>query len=268
MSAIVDAADADATVDELLRNRAVVVACDFDGTLAGIVDDPDAAAPVDGAVDALRALAELCPVAVVSGRGLDDVRSRIGLDGIWYAGSHGFELCDSAGVRHDHPDAETGAGHLDAAKNAVDRLVAATPGTSVEHKPYAIAVHHRGVDPDTADELAAAVDAIAADHEGLRISGGRAVIELRPDIDWDKGRALEWIVDQLGADEATRVVFAGDDLTDEDALAVVAVDGLGIVVRHGEHGDRESYAHLAVDSPAALVTLLEQIAQTLRGRGR
>lgn len=264
MSAIVDAADAGATLDDLLRNRRVVVACDFDGTLAEIVDDPDAAAPVDGAVDALRSLADVCPVAVVSGRGLDDVRGRIGLDGIWYAGSHGFELCDSDGVRHDHPDAAAGAGHLDAAKDDVDRLVADTPGTAAEYKPYAIAVHHRGVDPDTADELAAAVDSIAAGHEGLRVSGGRAVIELRPDIDWDKGRALEWIVDQLGAGEATRVVFAGDDLTDEDALAAVAADGLGIVVRHGEHGDRQSYAHLAVGSPTALVTVLERIARTLR----
>ena len=81
---------------------------DFDGTLSEIVSDPDAATLVDGAAEALENLAARCPVAILSGRDLADIRDRVGMPGIWYAGSHGFELIGPDGSHH-HNDAAAAA---------------------------------------------------------------------------------------------------------------------------------------------------------------
>ncbi|MFZ1177692.1 MAG: trehalose-phosphatase, partial [Mycobacterium sp.] len=83
--------DASQALGEIAARRPAVF-FDFDGTLSDIVNDPDAARPVAGATEALEKLAAQCPVAVLSGRDLADVTTRVGVPGIWYAGSHGFEL--------------------------------------------------------------------------------------------------------------------------------------------------------------------------------
>ena len=75
---------------------------DYDGTLSPIVSDPSAATLVDGAAEALELVAAVCPVAVLSGRDLADIRSRVGIPGIWYAGSHGFELTGPDGTYHEN----------------------------------------------------------------------------------------------------------------------------------------------------------------------
>ena len=89
----------------LTTERQPAVFYDFDGTLSEIVEDPDAARLVDGAADALTSLSAACPVAILSGRDLADVRERIGLPGLWYAGSHGFELTGPDGAHHENPEA-------------------------------------------------------------------------------------------------------------------------------------------------------------------
>ena len=89
----------------LVADRHPAVFFDFDGTLSQIVENPDSARLVDGAADALTSLRTACPVAILSGRDLADVRDRIGLPGIWYAGSHGFELTGPDGTHHQNPEA-------------------------------------------------------------------------------------------------------------------------------------------------------------------
>src|ERR1700726_2405549 len=95
--------DAGQALDSLTDRRPAVF-YDFDGTLSDIVDDPDAARPVAGAAEALQKLAAQCPVAVLSGRDLADVTKRLGVPGIWYAGSHGFELTAPDGTHHQNAD--------------------------------------------------------------------------------------------------------------------------------------------------------------------
>lgn len=247
----------------LVRNRRPVLCFDFDGTLAAIVDDPDAAVLVDGARTVLARLAAACPVAVISGRDLDDVRRRVALDGLWYAGNHGFELQGPHGEDHEHGAARNALPALEhAAADLQDRL-ARIPGAMMERKRFAITVHHRNVDEDRVGDVVAAVDDIGSRHDGLRVTRGRRVTELRPDLAWDKGRALAWLLERVVADEATLPVYAGDDLTDEDALEVVRAVGLGIVVRSGEHGDRPTAAHVAVDDPEELCRLLERLANLM-----
>jgi alpha,alpha-trehalase len=263
LSAVPEARESLDEIRARLVGRPVVVFLDFDGTLSPIVDHADQARPAPAARSTVERLGVVCPVAVISGRDLRDVRDRLGVEGIWYAGSHGFELEGPDGERHQEDAAEDALPALDDAEAELRRRLEGIPGAAVERKRFSLAAHYRRVEEERVGEVVDAVEQIAGNHAGLRSTGGRRVAELRPDLDWDKGRAVGWLMERLSPAEGSVPVYAGDDLTDEDALDAVRVDGLGIVVRSDEHGDRLTSAHVAVDDPEQLCWLLEQIADLL-----
>jgi trehalose 6-phosphate phosphatase len=254
-----------------LTARRPAVFFDFDGTLSDIVDDPDAARPVPGAVEALQKLAAHCPVAVLSGRDLADVTARLGLPGIWYAGSHGFELTAPDGTHHQNDAAAAAIPVLEQAAAELRERLGSIPGVMVEHKRFGVAVHYRNAARDRVGEVAAAVRA-AGRRDGLRVTTGREVIELRPDLDWDKGKTLRWVIDHLrdaGAEAGPGPlvpIYLGDDITDEDAFDAVRQDGVPILVRHNEDGDRTTAALFALDSPARVSEFTERLARQLAVR--
>src|SRR5215207_1611957 len=196
MSSLPNALDSYGQLIGVVAGRDPFVCLNFDGTLSEIVSDPDAATLVDGAAEALENLAAQCPVAILSGRDLADVRDRVGLPGIWYAGSHGFEMIGPDGSHHHNDAAAAAVPVLErAAAELRDELIQIA-GARVEHKRYAVAVHYRNAAPDRVGEIVAATHRHGQRH-GLRVTGGRKVVELRPDIDWDKGTALAWIRDRI-----------------------------------------------------------------------
>lgn len=258
--------DALTALDDLAARRPAVF-FDFDGTLSEIVSEPDAATPVAGATEALRQLAARCPVAVLSGRDLADVTKRVGVQGIWYAGSHGFELTAPDGTHHQNDDAAAAIPVLDAAAGELRERLGTIPGVVVEHKRFGVAAHYRNAARDRVGEVAAAVRA-AGRRDGLRVTTGREVIELRPDLDWDKGKTLRWVLDHLtgsGSDPRTPV-YLGDDITDEDAFDAVRDGGVPILVRHYEDGDRATAARFALDSPAQATEFTARLARRLSGQ--
>jgi alpha,alpha-trehalase len=267
MSRIADALQAYGQVKELVAIRRPVVFLDFDGTLSEIVDDPDSASLVDGADEALRALAASCPVAVISGRDLDDVRKRVKVDGVWYAGSHGLELVAPDGTHHENAAAAGVAGSLARAAGRLAETLRNVPGIMVERKRFAIAVHYRNAAGKDIDRATVAARELGR-REGLRVTPGRKVIQLRPNIDWDKGTTLNWLLQRIvGGDDADRgallPIYIGDDITDEDAFDAVQFDGVGIVVRHDEDGDRPSGAPFSLESPTAVAEFVRLLAKDL-----
>lgn len=263
LSEVPDAFDSWSDLVGVVRTRPTAVFVDFDGTLSPVVDDPGAAALVEGTASVLRRLARQCPVAVVSGRDLADVRDRVGVEEIWYAGSHGFELSGPGGDLHGLEEARTARPALHEAADEVERRLATVPGVVVERKAFALAVHHRKVDEDRVDEVLAVVDDVGRRHAGLRLTHGRRVVELRPDLDWDKGAALQWLLERILPAPTALPLYIGDDLTDEDALEALRTTGIGIVVRNPELGDRPTAAHFAVDGPEEVRRLLERLADEL-----
>lgn len=255
-----------------LADRRPAVFFDFDGTLSGIVDDPDAARPVAGATEALEKLAARCPVAVLSGRDLADVAERVGVPGIWYAGSHGFELTAPDGTHHQNDAAAAAIPVLEQAAAQLRDQLGGIPGVVVEHKRFGVAVHYRNAERDRVGEVLAAVRA-AGRRDALRVTTGREVIELRPDLDWDKGKTLRWVIDHLrqaGSGSLTPV-YLGDDITDEDAFDAVRdgdVQGVPILVRHSDDGDRATAALFALDSPARAAEFTDRLADLLPGSQR
>jgi trehalose 6-phosphate phosphatase len=259
------ALDRPGELGELLRGRRPALFLDYDGTLTPIVDRPEDAllAPATRAV--IEDLATRCPVAVVSGRDLADVRALVGIDGIVYAGSHGFDILGADGSSQQRgreflPD-------LDAAERELRPRLADVPGAKVERKAFALAAHYRLVEPALAPAVEAAVAEVAAAFPRLRRTGGKKVFELRPAVEWDKGKALLWLLEVLGLDGPEHLpVYVGDDETDEDAFEAIADRGLGVVVR-GEGDDRTTAARYALRDPAEARGFLELLASLAEGQG-
>ena len=134
---------------------------------------------------------------------------------------------------------------LERAAAELSHGLAAIPGVRVEHKRFAVAVHYREVAPERVGEIVAAAHQLGA-RDGLRVTSGRMLVELRPDLDWDKGTTLAWIRDRIDPSGALLPIYIGDDLTDEDAFDAVTFDGIGIVVGHDEDGDRKTAAHFTL----------------------
>lgn len=254
-------------LDQIVPNDkdAAAVFLDYDGTLTPIVADPDAAVLSHSMRDTLRCLAGLCRVAVLSGRDLADVRQRVGLEDIWYAGSHGFDIAGPGVEGKQHQQGSDYVPALNAAEKSLRNELARVDGCLVERKRFSIATHYRNVAAQDVPVVQRAVERAGAAHQELRLSRGKKVFELQPDIDWGKGRALRWVMRALSLDPNRAVpVYIGDDETDEDAFREVAARGIGILVAADEpHRTEASYR---LDDPAAVEEFLRRFADRLERR--
>ena len=233
-----------------------VVFLDYDGTLTPIVARPELATLSDGMRETVGRLAARLPVAVVSGRDVAVVADLVGIDGTAYVGSHGLDI---TGFRAGEPRLELAREflpQLDAAERELRRATAAIAGVLVERKRFSVATHVRLAAPAARGAVESIVEQVGRAHPSLRRERGKMVFELRPDIDWDKGRAVCWLLDALGRDPSS-ALFIGDDLTDETAFRALAGRGLGIVV---SEMDRPTAADLRLAGPAAVQELLGRLA--------
>lgn len=267
MSNLPDALAHFTEVVDRISGRQMAVFFDFDGTLSPIVEQPETAALTGGAAQALESLSHRCPVGVLSGRDLGDVRERVGVPGLWYAGSHGFETASPDGTRHRNETAAQAIPLLHQAALELTERLAPSLGVVVEHKRYAVAVHYRNASTDATAPVTAAARDIGR-RLGLRVTSGRKVVELRPDVDWDKGRTLNWIAGQISDDRRVLPIFLGDDLTDEDGFDAVHDDGLGVVVRHDEDGDRATNARFSLDDPDHVRQFIDRLIELSDRDGR
>lgn len=249
----------DAALDRLAAAPRLLVALDFDGTLAPEVDDPlDARALPEAAaaLDALRALPETI-VALVSGRSLESL-AHVGQQppDTPLVGSHGLEVRLGAGAVEPAVDAAD-RDRVDALRAALSPLVDAVDGAWIEDKPAGFAVHTRVVDAVAADRLQRDVrERASALDAQLTVRDGKNVVEFAV-RDATKGDGLRILRERLGVDA---VLFAGDDVTDEDALRTLGEHDLGIKV-----GAAASAAAHRVADPAAMAALLGDLAVRRRG---
>lgn len=236
-----------------------LVVLDYDGTLAEIAPRPELAALDPATREALAALSERAPVAVLSGRALDDVAERVGLPSLVYAGCHGLEI-RGPGLEFVHPEAAAFAPEVDAAAALFEMALAGIDGAIVEHKGLAVAVHHRLVDPAHHRDVEAAVARVAGAHPVLSHKRGKMVDELVAGVAWDKGKALGFLREALAPDRF--VIFVGDDRTDEDAFAAIEGEGAAVIVAEAP---RETAARYQLPNPAAVRALLVRLARSRSG---
>jgi trehalose 6-phosphate phosphatase len=244
------------------RTGRLVLLLDFDGTLAPIVARPELAAMPDTTRRALDRLLAMPGVeaAVVSGRGMADARERAGIPGIAYAGNHGMEI-HGPGIDRVHPEAAAARPLLERAAGELRRALEAIPGAWVEDKQLTLSVHHRQTPPERLPEVQAIVRRVAGGLEGVHLTEGKQVLEVRPNVDWNKGKAVLFLLEQMRPPAGAPILYFGDDRTDEDAfraLAAHSASAEGVLVADPlpEHTAATSY----VRTPAEVGEVLAALA--------
>jgi trehalose 6-phosphate phosphatase len=239
---------------QLARTPRLLVACDYDGTLSPIVEDPEKARPQLESVGALRSLAGLheTTTAVISGRALRDLATMSRLPAeVHLVGSHGSEfdigfvhsLNGPARELHNRVEAE------------LYRLTEGEPGVHLEVKPASVAVHVRRADPEVATRVVEAVRNGPCTWEGIQVTEGKAVVELAV-VQTDKGHALDVLRHQVGA---TAAIFVGDDVTDEKAFARLSGPDLGVKV-----GPGQTLAQYHIEDTTSVATMLAFLLEERR----
>lgn len=255
--------EAPGITDVLSDASGLLVGVDFDGTLAPIEADPRAPLATSENRRALRRLAAhpATVVAVVSGRALDDLRPRVGVEDIVYAGNHGLEV-DRGGKPRVHERARELSGLVDRACRVVEQTAGPGSGVRVEHKGLTATIHHREAGEATRRRVREELEALAAEHpDGLRLSGGKANDELRPAVDRDKGTALADLADD--APDGWAALYLGDDETDEDAFAELADRPRAAGIHVGTRPD--TAAGYRLNDQALVAPFLNALAAEIHG---
>jgi alpha,alpha-trehalase len=251
-------------VDEIRKkaqNKKVAVFLDYDGTLTPIVDSPDRAVLSERMRRTVAELAEICTVGVISGRDLRDVQKMVGIEGIFYAGSHGFDIAGPGGRQKEFQPATDFLPPLEEAEALLKGKLKGIEGTLLERKKFSIAVHYRKVREAEVGRVEEAVDQVLSQFDRLRKSHGKKVYELQPKIDWHKGKALLWVLDALDLNAPDVLPFyIGDDTTDEDAFEAIRDRGIGILVTEEP---RASHATYALKAPAEVEAFLEALKEMI-----
>src|SRR6266480_5956437 len=205
---------------------------DYDGTLTPIRGRPQDAVISDKMRESVRRLAERVPVVVVSGRDRQVLQELMGLDNLIVAGDHGFDIWSPTGGSIQREEGASFEGLLREVEARLRAALANVPGALVEPKKRSVAAHFRLVPQEQRPRVKQIVDAILSEHpKELKVTPGKMVFEIQPKLDWDKGKAVLYLLEALGLerDDVVRV-YLGDDITDEDAFRALAGRGIGIFV--------------------------------------
>lgn len=235
---------------EVKGNRKFTVFLDYDGTLTPIVSEPEAAELPDDNREIITRLSKLTPVAIISGRDLRDLKSKVEIDTVIYAGSHGFDISGPDDLKMVHESEKEITPALDEAEKRLNEQLNHVEGVKVERKKFAIAVHYRNVEEKDVQDVKNTVQKEADRQEKLKTGSGKKILELKPDIKWNKGYALDWLTKKLGWDSEKYLrIYLGDDITDEDGFEALREDGIGILV--GSHGEKTAATYALRDTDEA-----------------
>jgi len=255
--------------DELARRlagRRPAVFLDYDGTLTPIVDRPEDAIISESMRDAIRRLAERCPVVIVSGRDRRVVQELMGVDDLIVAGSHGFDIWSPEGGAIEREEGSGFEGLLDEVKERVRAKTSSIQGALVEPKKTSVAVHYRLVSEGERRRIREIVDAVLAEHpDGLKVTPGKMVYEIQPKIEWDKGKAVLYLLETLDLNrEDVMPIYVGDDITDEDAFEALEGRGIGIFVGRADDPEvwgRTTSADYALRTTQEVERFLDALAR-------
>lgn len=217
---------------ERIAGRRPAVFLDYDGTLTPIVARPQDAIISERMREVVRDLARRCTVCVVSGRDRKVVQELMGVDDLVVAGSHGFDIWSPGGGTIEREEGSDFAELLGEVRERMRTLVEPVQGALVEPKKTSVAVHYRLVDEREWPRIESIVRSeVEAHPDSLRVMAGKMVYEIQPRLEWDKGKAVLYLLQALGLDGQDVVpLYVGDDVTDEDAFRALSGRGIGILV--------------------------------------
>jgi len=245
---------------ELGDGAGLVVITDYDGTLTPLVSTPGAAvlAPSVRATLARLARAERARLAILSGRGLADLRARVALEGVVYGGCHGLEITGRR-LHFRHPRAHRAG--VTATERALAAVLPSVPGALLECKGLAVSLHYRHVVPARRPAVREIAEQILRRRPDLTLVKGHLVYDFLPRVGWHKGTAARWMVSRMVRTLPARravIVYAGDDASDEMAFEALRDRALTIHV-----GAKPTAAEYRVRSVRDVQKLLHRLASAV-----
>lgn len=258
-------------VAQQLRDaKHILFLADYDGTLTPIVERPELANLPESTRELLQALArqQCLTLAVISGRALTDLKNKVNVSGIIYAGNHGLEI-EGLGVSFISPLAKEIRPVLSLVYQLLSQALGAIRGVIVEDKGLTLSVHYRLVEEKKAEEVKNIFERTISGAQVLgkvRITSGKKVYEVRPATSWDKGKATKLLMKMYGKGgrkSGLLPIYLGDDLTDEDGFKVIEKYGSGISVFVGEP-HRDTAARYFLKSPTGVARFLAMLLEHAR----
>ncbi|GAY45537.1 hypothetical protein CUMW_090210 [Citrus unshiu] len=262
------------------KEKKIAVFLNYDGTLSPIVDDPDRVFMSDEMRAAVREVAKYFPTAIISGRSREKVMGFVELCNVYYAGSHGMDIlapprpvkaCEGKyhtlvpGKKGNEVLFQPAKKFLPAIQEIIKELEEETKkiqGARIEDNRFCISVHFRQVREEDYSILQEKAKAVLRNYPDFDLSEGKKVMEIRPSIEWDKGHALEYLLDTLGLSNPNDVLplYIGDDRTDEDAFKVIKGRGQGypIIV---SSTPKETKASYSLNDPSEVLTFLLRLVK-------
>lgn len=229
---------------------------DFDGTLTPIVARPEDVNFSSQMRSLIQELSQKFPLAIISGRDLAFLQKTFDLETIYYAGSHGLDMAGPS-FRKVVPQAEKLVPKLDQLEDKIQAVIHKFQGGQLERKRFSIAVHYRNVKEEEVEAFCQEIKKIKDEH--LKWKYGKKFLELYPLIDWDKGKAVLVLLEEMKIRNPFPI-YIGDDLTDEDAFKVIR-EGMGIVILEEE---RESSAEFQLADLDEVKEFLQKLNEVKR----
>jgi len=255
---------------DVLKNKFIFLFLDYDGTLTPIAQSPDKAIIPREAMETLRALSKNpnCKVAIISGRALKDIKNKIGLERMIYAGNHGMEI-DGPKIKFKIPVSMGYMTILKKIKAILKKKLSKIKGAIIEDKGLTLSVHYRLVDAKDAWLVKTIFHETLAYYivsDKIKIRPGKKVLEIRPPLEWDKGKIVLWLLARrkfILNEEPCIPIYIGDDITDEDAFRVLKNIGLTVFVG----GPGSSHAKYYLKNTQEVAEFLGQILKIKTDEG-
>lgn len=233
---------------------------DYDGTLAPIQPTPPQAFLSAENRRLLEVLARRCQIIIISGRALTDLKQKVGIEGLVYVGNHGLEI-EGEDLKFEGVVPAEYLEIMASVKEKIAERLSVIAGVLIEDKGLTLSVHYRLVRPDQFSQVVAAVEEECFEYlkqNKISLNAGKKVIELKPPVTWDKGKASLWLLEkqEMTAPEG-RVfpIYVGDDVTDEDAFGALKSKGTTVFV--GEQGPSQAQYYLK--DPSEVTQLLGRL---------
>lgn len=249
-------------IKQLQNARHILLLLDYDGTLTPIVESPELANLSEVNRQLLKALArqDNFTIGIISGRSLVDLRNKVRISNVIYAGNHGLEI-EGPGIRFVNHLAQELKPILRIMHYSLSQALRTIKGAWVENKELSLSVHYRLVNEKRTGEVKDIFERVVGDTQALgrvKITSGKKVIEVRPAIAWDKGKAIKMLMKRYGKGgqkSGLLTIYIGDDQTDEDGFKVVEDHECGISVLVGKQ-NHHSAARYFSESPAEVAKFL------------
>ena len=230
-----------------IADKYVMLFLDYDGTLTPIVESPAKALISKQTKHLLKRLSAnyRCKLAIISGRALQDIKKKIGVRNIIYSGNHGLEI-EGPSIRFEVPVSFNYKTIIKQIKKELNKRLSPINGVLLEDKGFSLSLHYRLVDKERIPFVKTTFNEVVSPYlnNKIKTKTGKKVLEVRPPVEWDKGKVALWLLDKqryILCGKSVMPIYIGDDVTDEDAFRALKNKSLTVFVGNPKKSHAKYY---------------------------